>query len=84
MSNVRDFYVPVKFRNQKFTATASQTIFNLTTISVPNSDSERLMVTIDGQKQPVDAYTINSPTQVTISVAMEGGEEVEFIVPGLG
>ena len=84
MSNIRDFYTPVKLRRQKFTATASQTIFNLTTVTIPNSDSERLLMMIDGQQQPSDAYTINSPTQVTISESMEGGEEVEFIVPGLG
>lgn len=84
MSNIRDFYPPVTLQRQKFTASASQTIFTLTTISIPNSDPERVIVSINGREQPEDAYTVDSTTQITLSEAMEGTEIINVSVPRLG
>lgn len=81
MSNLSQFLMPIKLSRQTLVASASQTIFNLTTITIPNSDPKRVIVEISGLTQPEGSYTINSPTQVTLSESMEGGESVNFTVP---
>ena len=80
MSNVIDFMIPVKFKREKQTATNGQTLFTLTTITVPNADSERVIVSVNGREQPSDAFIVNSATTLTSSEAMEGGEIVQFTI----
>lgn len=84
MSSVRDFFLPVRLNRQKFTASASQTVVTLTSISIPASDPTRVLVSINGREQPEDAYDVDSSTQITLSEAMEGGEIISVTVPSLG
>lgn len=81
MSNIIDFLTPVRFKSQALTATASQTVFTLTTITMPNSDQERTFLTVNGIKQPYSAYTVDSTTQFTLSEGAEVGDVVEMTVP---
>jgi hypothetical protein len=81
MSFVNQFMIPIKLRSEKLTSTADQSVFTLSSITIPNSDPLRVMVNINGKKQPTDAYTINSSTQVTMSENLELNDIVEIIVP---
>lgn len=81
MSLVQQFMIRPKLKSQVFTATAGQTIFTLTTIDIPNSDSERCILLIQGKVQPSSAYTVDSTTQITLSEGVEDGDHVEVRVP---
>lgn len=81
MSEVADFLIPVKLKTEEQTAAVSQSVFTLSSITVPNADTDRLIVAITGVKQPKSSYTVDSTSQVTMDDALEGGELVEFTVP---
>jgi hypothetical protein len=81
MSNVLDFMLPVRLKEEKLVATASQTIFTLSSIVIPNSDPERCAIYIRGTKQPSDVFSVDSPTQITFSEGLEAGDIVEVLVP---
>ena len=81
MSEVTDFMIPVRLRREKQTAISSQTIVTLSSITIPNADSDRVILSIQGRQQTTDAYIVDSSTQITLSEAMEGGEIIEVIVP---
>ena len=80
MSSVLDFMLKPKFKSQVFSATASQTIFTLTTIAIPDADQEKSMFIVNGKEQPYSAYTVDSATQVTASEGLEAGDHVEVKV----
>ncbi len=69
-----DQYVFVN-KSQEFTATAGQSIFNLTTGQF-NVGTERAKVYIWGNRQPKSAFTENSPTQIQLSQGVEVGTKV--------
>ena len=79
MSSVVDFMIKPKLRSQ--TATASQTIITLTSISVPGADQEKSILIINGKEQPYGAYTVDSSTQITIPDGLESGDHVEVKIP---
>lgn len=81
MSLVNQFMIPIKLRSEKLTSTETQSVFTLSSLTIPNSDSTRVMVNINGKKQPTDAYTINSTTQITLSESLELNDIVEVIIP---
>ena len=81
MSSVVDFMIPVKLKSEEQSSTASQSVFTLVSISIPDADEDRLIVNIAGKKQPKTAYTVDSSTQVTMSESLELNDLVEFIVP---
>lgn len=81
MSSVVDFMIKPKLKSQTFSATASQTIFTLTTISIPNADQEKSILIINGRTQPYGAYTVDNATQITISEGLEVGDHVEVKIP---
>ncbi len=80
MSQLSQFLARVKLKSEKLTSTASQTIFTLSSVTIPGPDQESLLVIINGKKQPLDAYTVDSSTQITISEGLEAGDIVEVIV----
>ena len=60
---------------ESFSITSTQSVFNLT-----NEYSTGLInVYVNGLKLPEEDYTENPPTQVTLAVAAEVGDTVEFI-----
>ena len=60
---------------ESFSVTSTQSVFNLT-----NEYSTGLInVYVNGLKLPEEDYTENPPTQVTLAVAAEVGDTVEFI-----
>ena len=81
MSLVNQFMIPIKLRSEKLTSTETQSVFTLSSLTIPNSDPLRVMVNINGKKQPTDTYTINSTTQITLSESLELNDIVEVIVP---
>ena len=81
MSSVNQFMIPIKLRSEKLTSTETQSVFTLSSLTIPNSDPLRVMVNINGKKQPTDTYTINSTTQITLSESLELNDIVEVIVP---
>jgi hypothetical protein len=78
MSNVLDFMLKPKFKSQVFTATAGQTVFVLTTITIPDADQEKSILIVNGKEQPYSAYTINSSTQFSIPEGVELNDHVEL------
>lgn len=81
MSLVNQFMIPIKLRSEKLTSTETQSVFTLSSLTIPNSDPLRVMVNINGKKQPTDAYTVDSTTQITLSESLELNDIVEVIVP---
>lgn len=81
MSFVNQFMIPIKLVSEKLTSTDNQSVFNLSSLTIPNSDPTRVMVNINGKKQPTDAYTINSTSQLTMSENLELNDIVEVIIP---
>lgn len=81
MSSVADFMLPIRLRPEEQSASAGQTIFTLTTIEIPGADEDRVIININGKKQPKTSFTVNSSTQVTMSEALELNDLVEFIIP---
>ena len=81
MSSVNQFMIQIKLRSEKLTSTETQSVFTLSSLTIPNSDPLRVMVNINGKKQPTDTYTINSTTQITLSESLELNDIVEVIVP---
>ena len=73
--------IPIKLRSEKLTSTETQSVFTLSSLTIPNSDPLRVMVNINGKKQPTDAYTVDSTTQITLSESLELNDIVEVIVP---
>jgi hypothetical protein len=60
---------------ESFSVTSTQSVFNLT-----NEYSTGLInVYVNGLKLPEEDYTENPPLQVTLAVAAEAGDTVEFI-----
>lgn len=60
---------------ESFSITSTQSVFNLT-----NEYSAGLInVYVNGLKLPAEDYTENPPLQVTLAVAAEAGDVVEFI-----
>ena len=60
---------------ESFSVTSTQSVFNLA-----NEYSTGLInVYVNGLKLPEEDYTENPPTQVTLAVAAEAGDTVEFI-----
>lgn len=60
---------------ESFSITSTQSVFNLT-----NEYSAGLInVFVNGLKLPAEDYTENPPLQVTLAVAAEAGDVVEFI-----
>lgn len=82
MAVLSDYIAKVRFKSQKFSAIASQTVFTLSTVSINNGDPEYAIVMINGKKQPPDAYTVNSSTQITTSEGLELNDVLEVIVTG--
>lgn len=82
MSSVDQFMIPIKFKSQEFTAIASQSVFTLTTVTIPNADIENCRLNINGKTQPDTAYTVDSTTQITTSEPLEAGDFVEVVVIG--
>lgn len=80
MSVVQQFMIPIKFKPEVITATAGQTIFNLSTITITSSDPDRVLVLINGRKQLQNAFTVASPTQIVMSEGLEVGDEFEVII----
>jgi hypothetical protein len=81
MSNVLDFMIPVKFKTEEITATAGQTVFTLSTITIPSGDVERCFITINGSKQAATSFTVDSTTQFTLDEGAELNDLVEVTVP---
>lgn len=81
MSSVLDFMLKPKLKSQVFSATASQTVFTLTSISIPDTDQEKSILIVNGKTQPYGAYTVDSSTQITISEGLEAGDHVEVKIP---
>ena len=59
------------------TATAGQTVFVLTTITV---SSGKVKVYINGSRQLPSSYTLTNPTTVTFTTGLSAGDEVMFEV----
>ena len=82
MSSIEQFMIPIRFKSERITATAAQSVFNLVSIVLPSTDPQDSIVIINGKRQPQDAYTINTTTQVTMSEALELNDLVEIIIVG--
>lgn len=80
MSNINQFMIKPKFISESLSGVASQDTYALSTISIPNSDQENCMILINGRKQNSPAFTLNSPTSITFSETLEGGEIIEVII----
>lgn len=78
MSSVLDFMIKPKFKSQVFTATASQSVFVLTTVEIPDSDQEKTILIVNGKEQPYSSYTVNSTTQFSIPEGVELDDHVEL------
>lgn len=78
MSSVVDFMIKPKLKSQVFTATASQSVFTLTTITIPDADQEKSILIINGKEQPYSSYTVDSSTQITVSGGVELDDHVEL------
>ncbi len=62
---------------EDFTATAGQTVFDLTKAYVPATDT--LHVYVNGVRKPSSSYVESSSTQVTLNQGVSAGDEVTFI-----
>ena len=67
----------ITIKREEFTATASQSIFNLTLGSY-TINSNRIDVYLWGIKQPNNAYTETNSTRITLSAPVEVGTKVLF------
>jgi hypothetical protein len=76
MSNLRDFLAPCRYNEETLTATAGQTVLTLSSISIPGGNTRRVLLFINGTRQNVGAYTVDSPTQITVSEALELNDKV--------
>lgn len=82
MAVLSDYMAKVKLKSEKLTSIASQTVFTLSTVTIRNSDPDCAFIVINGKKQPQDAYTVDSTTQITLSEGLEVGDVVEVTVTG--
>lgn len=82
MSVIEQFMMPIKFKSERIVSSAGQSVFTLITVSIPNGDSEQAIVIINGNRQPQDAYTVDSSSQITMSESLELNDLVEIVVIG--
>lgn len=80
MSLYSEFLPKLRAKTEEQSATASQTVFNLSTLSYEVGSGD-LVVVINGKTQPRTSYTETSSTVVTLSEGLESGDLVQFKKP---